>query len=158
MRGDGSPRDPGPRRATQCYPSLQEGRPPGLGKHCFVSQKSVTLRGNLTSHVAWQGLCLNTAHARLSEWLPWTSLPGQSSWGCDAPSGFQAPRCRAGERGTWPLQQSRDFRPQRGARIPSERRGGLARAGLSGGSQSPAQPREPTSESGPVTSCDLKVN
>lgn len=67
------------------------------------------------SQVAWQGLCLNTAHARLPERLPWASLPGQSSWGCDAPSGFQAARCRAGERGTWPLQQSRDLRPQRGA-------------------------------------------
>lgn len=103
MRGDGSPRDPGPRRATQCYPSLQEGRPPGLGKHCFVSQKSVTLRGNLISHVAWQGLCLNTAHARLSEWLPWDLASGPKLLGLRRPLGFpgsSVPGRRAGHMAT----------------------------------------------------------
>lgn len=82
---------------THCCPSLQGGRPPGLGKHCLVSWQGMTLRGSLISRVAWQGFCLNTAQARQSERLPWASLLGQSSWGCDAPSGFQAPILGAGQ-------------------------------------------------------------
>ena len=102
---------------THCCPSLQGGRPPGLGKHCLVSRQGTTLRGSLISRVAWQGLCLNTAQACQCQRLPWASLPGQSSWGCDAPSGFQAPVLGAGQGG--------------GAR------GHRSRAGTSGHSEEP---------------------
>lgn len=67
--------------------------------------------------------------------------PGPKLLGLRRPLGLPGPRpgCWAGERGTWPPQQSWDLRPQRRARIPSERGGGLARVGVSGGSQSPSR-------------------
>lgn len=135
------------RRACRPVPHGETGShtlppfPPGrtatsLGKHCSVARQGTTVRGSLLSRVAWPGLCLNTARARQSERLPWASLPGQSSWGCDAASGFQGAGQGRGARG---------HRSRAGAsghseepKSPPERGRGLARAGMSGGSQSPS--------------------